>query len=348
MQRVFVQGKPASKGDAPSPMLQRRGNGQEQPAAVPPIVHDVLRSPGQPLDAATRAYMEPRFGHDFGSVRVHADARAAEAAREVNALAFTVGRDVVFGAGQHRPLAAEGRRLMAHELTHVMQQAGTAPRAADAALAVGNTQQQAEGEALRAADKVVRGEAVAHRVSQARADVILRQPTTTPQAPQTDKERLQRLAAEAKKTSVGQKFLKIGGGDPKVVWGTWDYDAYYENGTITLSEAKKNVLSDCEWKQVIAMELGNFAHEAQFTPIFDDCEKGNLSEDDYVSAIEKLEFESRNEVIAAYDAGEFGSGPSRFTTMTFADYLKANKKHADSYREDWRLNCKKRYQKKHP
>ncbi|HXO68117.1 MAG TPA: DUF4157 domain-containing protein [Bradyrhizobium sp.] len=259
-----------------------------------------------------------------------------------------MGRNVVFGAAQYRPMAADGQRLMAHELTHVMQQAGNPSQAADAALAVGDTQQQAEGEALRAADKVARGEAVADRVSQARADVILRQPATTPPAPETDKERLQRLAAEAKKTSVGQKFLKIGGGDPKVVWGTWGYDAYYENGTITLSEAKKNVLSDCEWKQVIAMELGNFAHDAQLTPIFDDCEKGNLSEDDFVTAIETLEFESRNEVIAAYAAGEFGSGPSRFTTMTFADYLKANKAHADSYREDWRQNCQKKYQKKHP
>ncbi len=76
--------------------------------------------PGQPLDKATRAYFEPRFGHDFSQVRVHTDARAAEAAREVNARAFTVGRDVVFGEGEYG--AGNKQRLMAHELAHVVQQ----------------------------------------------------------------------------------------------------------------------------------------------------------------------------------------------------------------------------------
>jgi hypothetical protein len=68
--------------------------------------------------------MEPRFGHDFSGVRVHTDAQAAESARAVNALAYTVGRDVVFGAGQFAPQSPAGRRLMAHELTHVVQQQG--------------------------------------------------------------------------------------------------------------------------------------------------------------------------------------------------------------------------------
>src|SRR6266849_1328450 len=89
---------------------------------VPPIVHDVLSSSGQPLDAGTRAFMEPRFGHDFSGVRVHTDARATESARAVNALAYTVGRDMVFGTGQYAPETSEGRGLLAHELTHVVQQ----------------------------------------------------------------------------------------------------------------------------------------------------------------------------------------------------------------------------------
>src|SRR5215211_6440422 len=76
--------------------LQCRATNQAEPSAVPPIVHEVLRTPGQPLDRGTRAFMEPRFGHDFSRVRVHADGKAAEAARAVNALAFTVGRDMVF------------------------------------------------------------------------------------------------------------------------------------------------------------------------------------------------------------------------------------------------------------
>ncbi len=71
--------------------------------------------------------MEPRFGHDFSQVRIHTDERAAETARAVNALAYTVGRDVVFGAGQYAPQTDEGRRLLAHELTHVVQQWKTFP-----------------------------------------------------------------------------------------------------------------------------------------------------------------------------------------------------------------------------
>ena len=102
--------------------LQRQPASHAEHSTVPPMVHDVLRSPGQPLDGPTRAYMEPQFGHDFSRVRVHTDARAAESARAVNALAYTVGRDVVFGNGQYAPAAGAGRRLLAHELTHVVQQ----------------------------------------------------------------------------------------------------------------------------------------------------------------------------------------------------------------------------------
>lgn len=104
--------------------LQRASAGQAAPTMVPPVVHDVLRSPGQPLDAATRATLEPRFGHDFSRIKVHTDAKAADSARAVNALAYTVGDDVVFGRGQYRPGSEEGQRLIAHELTHTIQQAG--------------------------------------------------------------------------------------------------------------------------------------------------------------------------------------------------------------------------------
>lgn len=89
---------------------------------VPPIVHHVLRSPGQPLDPATRAFMEPRFGYDFSKVRVHADSKAAESARAVNARAFTMGKDMVFGADQYSPITSAGRKLLAHELVHTVQQ----------------------------------------------------------------------------------------------------------------------------------------------------------------------------------------------------------------------------------
>lgn len=96
---------------------------------APASVHEVLSSPGQPLDAASRAYFEPRFAYDFGRVRVHADSKAAESARAVNALAYATGRNVVFGSGQYSPTSTDGRRLLAHELAHVVQQATAQPLA---------------------------------------------------------------------------------------------------------------------------------------------------------------------------------------------------------------------------
>jgi hypothetical protein len=105
--------------------LLQRHPATAEPATVPPIVQKVLQSGGQPLDTATRDFMEPRFGHDFGQVRVHTDAQAAESAQAVNALAYTVGREVVFGAGQYAPATSAGQRLVAHELTHVVQQSLT-------------------------------------------------------------------------------------------------------------------------------------------------------------------------------------------------------------------------------
>lgn len=163
--------------------LQRAAAGTVSGRHAPPIVHDVLRSPGRPLDAGTRAFMESQLGRDsnrvrsasafprlaasrleigsdgdaseqeaeriadrvgsfpssagsparrdFSQVRVHTDPLAAESARAVNALAYTVGSDVVFGAGQYAPATSTGRKLLAHELTHVVQQtgAGSAPGA---------------------------------------------------------------------------------------------------------------------------------------------------------------------------------------------------------------------------
>ena len=163
-------------------ILQRKSSNNSEQSEVPPIIHEVLNSSGQPLDKTTRAFFEPRFAHNFSSipissasrqlsqssltigeptdvyeqeadriadsvmqkdgnekksstnkqqdgkfdlshVRIHTDARAAESARVVNARAYTVGNNIVFGAGQFAPGSYKGRRLIAHELTHVAQQA---------------------------------------------------------------------------------------------------------------------------------------------------------------------------------------------------------------------------------
>ena len=99
--------------------IQASGTGQ---VTAPPAVHEVLRSSGQPLDRATRAFMEPRFGRDFSHVRVHEGAAAEQSAREVNAHAYTVGNHIVFGRGNFSPQTSRGKELLAHELTHVVQQ----------------------------------------------------------------------------------------------------------------------------------------------------------------------------------------------------------------------------------
>ncbi|MGE3154214.1 MAG: DUF4157 domain-containing protein [Nitrospiraceae bacterium] len=114
-----------SRHDAASPLVQRRTTeGGTGVMEAPPIVHDVLNSSGQPLGGATRAFFEPRFDHDFSKVRVHAGGLAEQSARDMNAHAYTVAPHVVFGTDRLSPETLVGRRLMAHELAHVVQQSG--------------------------------------------------------------------------------------------------------------------------------------------------------------------------------------------------------------------------------
>jgi hypothetical protein len=101
------------------PEPARRGGPRELPV---PAAGPAPTGGGRPLPAGVRAFFEPRFGHDLGDVRVHADDRAARSARALDAAAYTVGRDVVFAPGQYRPDAEQGRRLLAHELAHVLHQ----------------------------------------------------------------------------------------------------------------------------------------------------------------------------------------------------------------------------------
>jgi hypothetical protein len=112
--------------------LQKKpGSAQPASGEAPASVGQVLHSPGRPLDPATRAYFEPRFGRDFSYVRVHAGPAAAQSAGEVDAHAYTVGQDIVFASGRLAPESTEGRRLIAHELAHVVQQSdGSTPERA--------------------------------------------------------------------------------------------------------------------------------------------------------------------------------------------------------------------------
>lgn len=111
---------------SPGPLVQRAANQSSSVCAEPahPQVSNVLETSGQALDREARAFFEPRFGHDFGFVRIHADQEAAESANAVNALAYTVGNHIAFASGHYRPTTKPGQRLIAHELSHVLQQGG--------------------------------------------------------------------------------------------------------------------------------------------------------------------------------------------------------------------------------
>lgn len=146
-----------------------KSRGEEEPEAeralgginVPPVVGQALGSSGQPLDKASRASMEPLLGHDFSKVRVHADSVAASSASAVNARAYTVGHHILFGDGQYAPQSVQGRKLLAHELTHVVQQdrAGNA-NALQLNLEVSAPHLPAEREADVASERVMAGQNV--------------------------------------------------------------------------------------------------------------------------------------------------------------------------------------------
>jgi hypothetical protein len=139
--------------------LQRFGAGAApESAAVEHAVSGLNPTSGQSLDSGTRGYMETRFGHDFSDVRVHTGPRAADSATSLNALAFTCDNQIVFNRGQYAPGTSNGRRLLAHELTHVVQNRGAG--SAESAAPVSRPADPAEREASRTADQVARGEEV--------------------------------------------------------------------------------------------------------------------------------------------------------------------------------------------
>lgn len=202
-------------------------------STVPPIVHEVLRSPGKPIDQQARAFMEPRFGHDFSKVRIHADAKAAASARAVNALAYTVGQNIVFSAGQYAPYMSGGRGLLAHELAHVVQQRSNPIHLLSS---ISHENQDAEKEAGFAAWNVLSSKAI-----QPIKIGLTPQPTTL---------------------AKGEKW--------DAIWGVGPWDAYKAKKLAdkALSEAKKTGLPGlhngpgdawrhCYWNCTMTAEIGS-------------------------------------------------------------------------------------------
>jgi len=159
--------------DRTPPKIQRlTGQTSDGLNTAPPSVERVLASPGRPLEPALRQDMEQRFGHDFSQVRVHTGSAAELSAREVNANAYTVGQDIVFGAGQDNPESSTGMRLLAHELTHVVQQSR-----GGAVVATGRSQCVWEQEANHISSSIIYGNSSV-QVSGASAPILARQSLT--------------------------------------------------------------------------------------------------------------------------------------------------------------------------
>lgn len=130
-------------------------SGSPQSNEVPPLVTTVLRSTGRPLESNTKSFFEARFGYDFSRVRIHTDNEAARSATSVQALAYTAGANIVFGKGQYAPSSDRGRALLAHELSHVVQQEGSGSPEGKMPTRLGAPGDAYEGEASRVASQVL-------------------------------------------------------------------------------------------------------------------------------------------------------------------------------------------------
>lgn len=175
----------------------------ERPRDVPLSVYRVLQhGGGQPLDIRTRRWMESRFGEDFGHVLVHTDLKAAEVAKAIHAKAYTIGQDIFFGAGNFQPESITGKRLIAHELVHVLQGRGANSSFGNAAkrLSVGPRNSPFEQEAERVTTQVIHSQNKTHPSESAgmipqvspkgySIQAILRFPDVEPDMLETDKKR---------------------------------------------------------------------------------------------------------------------------------------------------------------
>jgi hypothetical protein len=217
-------------------VLQRRPDTQSKGPNVPPLVREVVSSDGQPLSATARAYMEPRFGHDFSKVRVHTDARAAESAQAVNALAYTVKNDIVFGTGQYTPDTRAGQRLLAHELVHTIQQ-GSGIGHIPQRLVVTKQDDNSEKEAVAGADAVIDGKAFSP--THVGLPQVARQPPP---------------ATPTKKTvTVNTTFLH--GGSTSLATHLTTANAVFKQADVEVKSGKSETLDETKSKAIVGDDL---------------------------------------------------------------------------------------------
>jgi Domain of unknown function (DUF4157) len=282
-------------------LRRKESGGAKSMSGAPPIVHAVLRSVGQPLDAAARSFFEPRFGADFSAVRVHTDAKAAESARRVNALAYTVGRDVVFGAGQYAPNAGEGRRLLAHELTHTLQQTQAATgQITSGELRIGAVNDAFEQEADANSIRSIMGVGMQNRQRQPGGARLQRQVDTSGG---TGSPTVYMCSKSLETLPIGRHaFFRIGGSGPG-------------NHTFSLEPVNQPLFDPDDWDQEHGWQSGCW----QGVPMRDFSEDFNANADCEATAISLSCLESE---FAAYPIGMYCSlGPN---SNTFVGTLARN------------------------
>jgi Domain of unknown function (DUF4157)/Protein-glutamine gamma-glutamyltransferase/Annexin len=221
--------------------LQARLAGSREPQAIPPSVGTVLQGSGEPLDQDVRAHFEARLGHDFGAVRIHNDTRAHDSARDVNALAYTVGPHVAFAAGQYQPTNDTGRRLIAHELVHTVQQGPLIDRTRKLAIEPADSPAEAEAERIAGQTSSVANASVARHagINVARQEREVPLPNPVPPTPQD--------------ADQADKLKNIGRSKPENRLGdTWGWGA----------PETKNVYQECQ-----IAELDRQTFVALFTSI---------------------------------------------------------------------------------
>jgi hypothetical protein len=322
---------------------------------VPTIVHDVLRSSGRPLDAAARSFFEPRFGQDFSTVRVHTDAKAAESARSVNALAYTVGHDIVFDTGQYTPTTSVGKQLLAHELTHVMQQSGQQTSTIHT-LRVGPADDTYESEARALAQFVAAGPG-----EMAPTPTIVPMKEAPPRIQRAPKTSPSWTVDELKKMlntcdgglGIWARAKKANGNkEPVIKAGKTSSGGQTLKGTITLEETSDR----CTAAQVLIQELSNLSRQADFDKLSSDALAGDLARDAFIKGFEKIEYETGvKNVLTAFDAckdiWKCKTAEKEWARKAkdFDDYFKnfLSNTHKEGYGKWWDDNCKAAYDKKH-
>lgn len=218
------------------PVLQRKPNDNKTARVVPESVYRTLRSPGQPVDRAVRAQLEPLLGFDFAGIRIHADHDAARSAAEVKAQAYTVGSHIVFGAEAPRPHETSSHKLMAHELTHASQQRPWSGQRIE----LGDVSDPAEAHADATADRVLAGLAAGPQAKAAQHSVLRRKqsPNTADQVNQVGSRESAQVIGESQR-GPDELIKELEGLVQQAVWLTIRKRVYPKESAAGIARARQ-------------------------------------------------------------------------------------------------------------